>query len=130
MLTVTFFVMAVSTVIASETPIPTDESKLIGKYQCAGHDPNKNTDYSNPVIISKLDNAYSFKWLNSSGAAYNYGTGFFNKDLNAMSVVFWAPANPNFIGTMLYTVKPDGSLQGIWTIQQTTTVGTENCKKK
>lgn len=103
---------------------------ITGTYQCKGYDPGGNSNYANPITITKNGDIYNFQWLNSNGVPFNLGTGIFNSKLdNAISVVFWDPKKADFFGTMIYEITSDGSLQGNWVIQGTTKIGTESCTK-
>lgn len=101
-----------------------------GTYQCKGFDPGGNANYSNPINITKTGDVFNFQWLNANGQPFNLGTGLLNPGQNnVLSVVFWDLKKPDFFGTMLYTIKEDGSLEGYWVIQGTTKIGTESCVK-
>lgn len=111
---------------AATTSVP----DITGTYQCKGFDPGGNSNYANPITITKNSDIYNFQWLNSNGVPFNLGTGIFNSNIdNIVSVVFWDPKKADFFGTMIYEIKSDGSLQGNWVIQGTTKIGTESCTK-
>lgn len=119
-------------IYAANAPAPSlgGSPDISGTYQCKGYDPGSKANYANPITIVKNGDTYTFQWLNSSGYPFNLGTGIMNPGMNeAISVVFWDPKKSDFFGTMLYQLKPDGSLSGVWVVQATQQLGTENCTK-
>lgn len=102
-----------------------------GTYQCQGYDPFGKSDYNYPTaVFTKNGDTYNIQWQSSTGYPLLLGTGLFNKDVsNAFAVVFWDPKKPDYFGAGLYTVKPDGSMQAVWTLQAQKQIGTEVCTK-
>lgn len=102
---------------------------ISGSYTCTGYDPFGKTNFNSTVTVTKNGDTYSFQWL-SNGYPYNLGTGIYHKDVkDTISVVFWNPKKPDYFGTEVFMVKPDGSLTANWTVQAESQVGTENCTK-
>lgn len=103
---------------------------ITGSYQCKGYDPGGNSNYTNPITVTKNGDTYAFQWLNSSGYPFNLGTGIMIPNLNnVVSVVFWDPKKSDYFGTMVYAIGSDGTLDGGWVIQGTKKAGTETCIK-
>lgn len=116
--------------ILSLLSLNTFADNLAGNYQCTRTDPSNNTT-TYPLTITSTDETYTLQWSDSSGNPVIYGTGVVSPSINnALSVVFWDVKNPSNFGDALYSIKPDGSLNGVWIVQSTTQTGTETCQKK
>lgn len=110
----------------------TSYADIVGSYTCKGTDPFSTTtpNYTNTVNVTKNGDTYSFQWLDANGYPYIYGTGLIHKDLpDVVSVLSWDPTHEDYLVTVAYEIKSDGSLQGIWTLKSGSQTGTENCTK-
>ena len=104
---------------------------ISGSYKCSGYDPYDKTNYTESIVFKKAGSAYSIQLIHSDSVVpYNLGTGVMNKDVNnAMGLVYWDPQKPTTMGTELFEIKSDGSLDGVWTSSGTKWIGTETCTK-
>lgn len=104
--------------IAKPLPPPAEIFSVGGMYEVKGTNPD-GTPYSGTVKISQAGSVYLFGW--NVGASYG-GIGIRNKNILAVS---WGSGKEAVNGIVLYTINPDGSLEGSWATPQSTMLGTE-----
>lgn len=104
---------------------------ISGSYKCSGYDPYDKTNYNETIVFKKTGDTYSIQLIHEDSVVpYNLGTGVMSKDVNnAIALVYWDPQKPTTMGTELFEIKADGSLEGIWTSSGTKVTGTEMCTK-
>ncbi len=104
---------------------------IAGNYQCQRTDAQNNAT-SSPLNISSTGDTYTLQWTDSNGYPTIYGTGATSSASglnNLLSVVYWDAKNADNYGNELFTIKPDGSLQGEFVVQSANKIGTETCTK-
>ncbi len=92
-------------------------ASLAGKYQAAGKNLDGSPYSGTAEIVATSDTTCSISWqttANSKGLCMRNGTAF------AASYVLG-----DAIGLVVYQIKPDGTLEGLWTISGQNGVGTE-----
>lgn len=100
---------------------------LSGSYKCSVFDPKNNSHYTENIAISKTSDTYRIQVYQANPALpYILGTGVVSG--NALGVISWEPSS-TWVGTALFAIKPDGSLDGTWATSATNLVGTETCTK-
>lgn len=104
----------------TETAKRTSGTDLEGSYDISGKNP-KGEDYKGTLEIKKDGDGYSLTW--KAGSTF---TGFGVKNGNMLAVGFGGK-QCSFVS---YDVKPDGTLDGKWGGQGSTSFGTEVAKKK
>ncbi len=104
----------------TEKATRTGGSGFEGEYDVEGKNPNGDT-YKSKLNITKLGEGYKFAW---TGA--NSFEGFGIRQGDTASVGFGGD-KCSFVA---YEVKPDGTLEGKWGGQKSTSFGTETAKKK
>jgi len=89
----------------------------VGRYDCEGTNPGKDTGYKCTVVVERTGDTYSVSW--KIGSDSFAGTGIGNKDFIAVSYT-----SGNQTGLALYA--PDGNnWQGVWTYAGGRRMGTE-----
>lgn len=104
----------------TEKATRTSGSDLEGAYDVSGSSPN-GQNYTGKLNVTKQGAGYRFAW--TGGSSFN-GFGIRGADMVAVGL---GGSKCGFVG---YDVKPDGTLDGKWGSQGTTSVGTEIAKKK
>jgi hypothetical protein len=107
-------------------------SDISGTYTCAGHDPNSTPpDFKENIVFKKSGDVYSVQLIhNGSVFPYNLGTAVVNPDLpNAVSYVYWDPKSPSTMGSEIFMINADGSLDGAYLDSNKTKAGSETCTK-
>ena len=114
-------------VCTSAVAVPPDIS---GTYKCSGINPAANSpNFTETVVLKKNKDTYNVQLIYNI-IPYNIGTGIFNKDVNdAFSYVYWDPKTPSSFGSVFFTIKPDGSLEGVFSNYNENKPGTETCTK-
>lgn len=116
---------------STSTPTKTTSKDISGTYKCSGYDPYDKTNYNENIVFKKTDETYSIQLIHDDSVVpYNLGTGVMSKNVdNAIALVYWDPQKPTTMGTELFEIKSDGSLDGVWTSSGTKVIGTELCSK-
>lgn len=118
----TFCIIFISSLCASAYSVD-----IVGNYKCSVYDPKKNSHYEEKLIIAKTGDTYRLQYYPiDSSISYILGTGILIE--NALANISWDPSS-NWVGTSLFAVKEDGSLDGTWATLNTSLVGTETCNK-
>lgn len=120
-------VLAASTnVFSAETP------DISGSYTCSYHDPSSNpSDGTETVVLKKNGDVYKVSGI-PTGSVFPYyiGKGLFNKNVsNAIGYIFWQPKSPSVTTIQIFNIKPDGSLDGVFSESNKDKMGTETCTK-
>ncbi|HHF7364937.1 TPA: hypothetical protein ACPSKY_000027 [Legionella bozemanae] len=120
-------VLAVSpSVYSAEIP------DISGSYKCSYHDPfTTPNDGTETVVFKKNGDVYKISGI-PTGSVFPYyiGKGIFNKNVgNAIGYIFWQPKSPSVTTIQLFTIKPDGSLDGVFAESNKDKGGTETCTK-
>lgn len=105
---------------------------ISGTYTCTGQDPfSTPPSYTEKLVIKKNGDTYRIQLIGiNSVLPYNLGTAVFNKNIdNAFSFVFWNLKDTTNFGPEIFIIKPDGSLDGVFTEHNKNKSGTENCTK-
>jgi hypothetical protein len=117
-------VSVASSVILLASLTPAGAASLAGKYQALG----KNLDgspYTGMVEIAVTsDTTCTISWqttANSKGICMRNGNSFMRNG-NSFAASY---ALGDAIGLVVYQIKPDGTLEGLWTIAGHNGVGTE-----
>ena len=105
----------------TEKATRTGGSDLEGPYDVTGSNPD-GKDYTGKLNVKKEGAGYRFAWT-VAGESFN-GFGIRGADMIAVGL---GPSKCGFVG---YDIKSDGTLDGKWGSQGTTSVGTEIAKKK
>lgn len=100
---------------------------VVGEYKCSVFDPKKNSHYDEKLSITKTGDTYRVQFYPPDGTIpYILGTGIVND--NAFAILNWDPSS-TWVGSELFLIKTDGSLDGTWATTNTTLLGTETCTK-
>ncbi len=108
------------------------DADFSGTYSCNGNDPNSTPPaFKENIIFKKTGSTYSVQLIHSGSVfPYNLGTGVVNKDIpNAIAYVYWDPKSPTTMGSEIFIVNSDGSLDGVYADSNKTKSGTETCTK-
>jgi hypothetical protein len=97
---------------------------VAGTYTGGGTNPGGTDSYDCDVVITKTGEVYNVQWYFGGALGYE-GVGITKNGL--LCVGF---ANPEGYGVVVYDVKADGSLEGVWTGPGTEELGTETLTKK
>ena len=81
---------------------------VAGSYTGSGTNPD-GSKYDTEVVITKVGQTYSVMWYFDGKPGYE-GVGIMKNGLFCVGY-----ANPNGYGIVVYEVKDDGTLEGIWT---------------
>ncbi|MCP4228935.1 MAG: hypothetical protein GY771_02145 [bacterium] len=81
---------------------------VAGSYTGSGTNQN-GSKYDTEVVIAKVGQTYSVQWYFDGNLGYE-GVGIMKNGLLCVGY-----ANPEGYGVVVYEVKDDGSLEGIWT---------------
>jgi len=104
-------------------------ASIVGNYSCKRVDAS-NTTNTYPLAITKTGDTYTFEWDDSTGNPTLYGTGVMHPSMaNVVSTAFWDPKNTDTVGVEVFEIKPDGSLQSNWVLQNSDQLGSETCTK-
>lgn len=91
-----------------------------GRYDVQGSNPSgQGGGYTGTVDITQKGDVYYLYW--HVGNTYG-GLGI--RDGNTLAVS-WANANLGIFGVVSYKIQPDGSLNGVWAIADSTGLGSE-----
>lgn len=104
----------------SEKATRTSGSDLEGNYNIIGTNTD-GKDYKGTLVVTKAGQGYKFAW--NAGSSFD---GFGIRAGNLVAVGFGGKQCA-FVG---YDVKPDGTLDGKWGVESSSTLGTEVAKKK
>lgn len=109
-----------------------DTSDISGSYKCSYHDPfTTPNDGTETIVFKKNGDVYKISGI-PTGSVFPYyvGKGLFNKNVsNAIGYIFWQPKSPSVTTIQLFTIKPDGSLDGVFAESNKDKGGTETCTK-
>lgn len=98
---------------------PAHAADISGTYWAAGTNPGGQGQYKGIATIVKAGDVYRVHW--EVGTVYD-GVG---KLIDKTFAVDWGTATSN-VGTVTYTLQPDGSLKGTWsTAKNPSLLGTE-----
>jgi hypothetical protein len=96
---------------------------VAGTYTGGGTNPGGAGSYDCDVVITKTGEAYSVQWYFGGALGYD-GVGIMKNGLFCVGF-----ANPDGYGVVVYDVKADGSLEGVWTGPGAEDLGTETLTK-
>lgn len=105
---------------------------ISGSYTCSYHDPfTTPNDGTETIVFKKNGDTYKISGIpTGSVLPYYVGKAIFNKDVdNAVGYIFWQPKSPSVTTVQLFTIKPDGSLDGVFAQSNKDKGGTETCTK-
>ncbi|AWN73649.1 hypothetical protein LEAN103870_10280 [Legionella anisa] len=109
-----------------------DAPDISGSYKCSYHDPfTTPNDGTETVVFKKNGDVYKISGI-PTGSVFPYyiGKGIMNKNVgNAIGYIFWQPKSPSVTTIQLFTIKPDGSLDGVFAESNKDKGGTETCTK-
>jgi hypothetical protein len=108
---------ATAKLIPSPTLLPKDKG-ISGVYILKGTNPN-GSKYTGEVEISKSNNSYVIVWRIGNQQSQT-GMGTFD---GIKLIARWQEGKSS--GDVIYTLQPDGSLSGIWTMDGHNGQGTE-----
>lgn len=97
---------------------------VAGTYTGGGTNPGGAGSYDCDVVITKTGEVYSVQWYFGGALGYD-GVGVMKNGLFCVGF-----ANPEGYGVVVYDVKADGSLEGVWTGPGAEELGTETLTKK
>ena len=100
---------ATNTGVATASPaVPASAKEISGDYTVTGKNEGGGGDYVGELKVTKRDQVYQFSWT-SGGRTYD-GVGVHSG--NSVGVSFTEGSDGQGCGVILYTVKPDGNLDG------------------
>jgi hypothetical protein len=100
-----------------------------GTYQCKGHDPYLDINYTGTVHIVPQNTVYSLQMEYSTGEKF-VGTGGLYDD-KTISVVFQDPNDLKQVGLERYSYSQDQKkIQGYWVYLGKDKLGSEVCEKQ
>lgn len=109
-----------------------DATDISGSYKCSYHDPfTTPNDGTETIVFKKNGDVYRISGI-PTGSVFPYyvGKGIFNKNVgNVIGYIFWQPKSPSVTTIQLFTIKPDGSLDGVFAESNKDKGGTETCTK-
>ncbi|KTC89628.1 hypothetical protein OQJ18_08400 [Fluoribacter dumoffii] len=109
-----------------------DAPDISGSYKCSYHDPfTTPNDGTETVVFKKNGDVYKISGI-PTGSVFPYyiGKGIMNKNVpNAIGYIFWQPKSPTVTTIQIFTIKPDGSLDGVFAESNKDKGGTETCTK-
>lgn len=117
---------------AADPAAATGSSDVSGTYTCVGHDPSSTPpDFNENIVFKKNGDAYSVQLIHTGSVfPYNLGTAVMSKSIpNAIAYVYWDPKSTSTMGSQLFVINADGSLDGVYADSNKTKVGTETCTK-
>jgi len=109
-----------------------DAPDISGTYKCSYHDPfSTPPDGTETIIFKKNGDTFKVSEIGSNSVIpYFLGKGIFNKDINnAFAYIYWQPKTPSSINVEFFTIKPDGSIDGVFAESNKDKSGTETCTK-
>jgi len=117
------YLLFVATVIALSSATAAF-GDVAGTYTGSGSNPGGAGTYDCEVVIAKTGGVYSVQWYFGGALGYD-GVGILKSGLFCVGF-----ASPDGYGVVVYDVKTDGSLDGVWTMVGSEELGTETLKKK
>lgn len=105
---------------------------ISGTYTCTGQDPlSTPPEFSEKLILKSNGDTYSVKAISTNSVIpWGLGTAIFKKDVNnAFAYVYWNLKDPTSFGSELFIIKPDGSLDGVFSDNNKNKPATETCTK-
>jgi hypothetical protein len=124
-----FLFLFIFLILGSKPLFAAQNQDIEGIYKCTGYDPFVKSGYELVLTITKTQDTYHFKW--DELEEIYFGTGFFSRQSpNIIATEFWNPKIRERSGLTIYSVKPNGVLEGEWTRAGKEIIGTENCKKQ
>lgn len=97
---------------------------LAGSYRGHGINPGRGGSYDCEVAIKQNGEVFAVKWFFDGKLGYE-GVGIIKNGLFCVGY-----AAPNAYGVVVYEIKTDGTLEGVWTAPGFTELGTETLKRK
>lgn len=102
---------------------------LSGKYSCEGNEVVTNAAYKCEMTINKTSETYASTATCNDGTSY-IGISIYNEKLQQLSTAFINPNSAKEAGIAVSDVKPDGSMNTVWTYLNNTSVGHSTCNKQ
>lgn len=106
---------------------------ISGTYKCSGVDSGSpsNPNFNETIVLKKNGDVFNVQAIHSGDLVpYDIGTAIFNKDVNnAFAYTYWSVKDSSTFGIELMTIKPDGSLDGVYLDSSETKRSTETCTK-
>ncbi len=97
---------------------------VAGEYTGQGSNPGGAGSYDCDVTVAKSGDVYNVQWFFKGKLGYE-GVGFMKNGLFCVGY-----ASSGGYGVVVYEVKSDGTLDGVWTGAGATALGAEVLKKK
>ena len=110
----------------SPLALAAEKDPFLGTFQVNGTSPGVEGKYEGTLIITKQGSVYNLSWTIGQGGTYE-GVGLMVGD--QLSAAYWTPDRTSF-GLVVYKTSSDGSLNGVWTPQGETRIGTEKAIKQ
>ena len=107
-----------SVLLASLTVVAHAQSIPAGRYQVAGKNPNGTTYSGTAEIQATSNNTCRIAWITGSTTS----TGICMRNRAVFSAAYRLG---NSVGLVIYEIKPDGGLEGIWTVADQNGSGSE-----
>jgi hypothetical protein len=105
-------------ILTSVSSIAAGAPDISGTYMCTGYDPTyaSSPHFTETLVLNKVRDVYRVQILNNQSTVPNFiGTAIFNNDVNdAISIIYWSIKRPSSPANEFFTIKPDGSLEGIY----------------
>lgn len=99
-----------------------------GKYDCAGTEIDQ-VGFTCEMQVKKTGETYAFKVDCNDGSNY-ISTGIYQPDKQQLSIVSINPKNKTETGVAAVEIKPDGSMESVFTYLHKTTLGHTHCHKQ
>lgn len=97
---------------------------VVGDYAGRGTNPGGKGSYTCDVIITKSGDVYGVQWYFDGSLGYE-GVGIMKGGLFCVGY-----SSGGSYGVVVYDVKADGTLEGVWTTPGFEDLGSETLKKK
>jgi hypothetical protein len=94
---------------------------LEGRYVVSGQNPGGQGSYNGVAAVQENDGTYTVAW--KVGQQQYAGTGILRKDV--FSVVYQTGGDRSRPGLVVYEVRDDGTLVGVWTTLGSSNTGLE-----
>jgi hypothetical protein len=97
---------------------------VVGEYAGEGVNPGGGESYTCEVQVTQTGEVYAVKWFFNGQLGYE-GVGLMKGGLFCVGY-----ASSGGYGVVVYDVRADGALEGVWTAPGFDDVGTETLRKK
>ena len=94
------------------------QSNIGGRYQVNGKNPNGSTYSGTAEIIVTSSNTCRINWVTGNTTS----TGICMRNKNIFSAAYRLG---NSVGLVIYEIRPEGIIDGLWTVADQNGVGTE-----